>query len=268
MPIPFVKMEGTGNDYIYIDAISGEFPLDRASECARLWSHRNFGIGADGLILLLAGDLAPVRMAMWNADGSRGAMCGNGLRCLAALAFAHGHVHERAFTVETDSGLRSVTLLDDDRVRAEMGAVTCGAETGLDVLGEQIRYRPGDAGNPHAVVFVDDVETTAVARLGAAMQSLPPFPDGVNVEFVAVTGPSQLTQRTFERGSGETLACGTGAAVAALAAHDSGRVSGATVDVCLRGGTVRVVLGGSGLAIEGSARTVYRGDIELPDAAT
>jgi len=262
--IPFVKMEGAGNDYVYVDAVAGGFPLERAPECARRWSDRNFGIGADGLIVMLPGDRAPVRMAMWNTDGSRGAMCGNGLRCLAALAFASGHVDEKSFTVETDSGPRAVELLDDGLVRAEMGEVQCGEESEIEICGQRLVYRPGDAGNPHAVIFVDDVERVDVAGIGAAMQTAARFPDGVNVEFVAVTGPNELQQRTFERGSGETMACGTGAAVVALAARQSGRVTGEVVDVCLRGGVLRVLHHGTGLAIEGSARTVYRGDIALP----
>ncbi|MCA8973823.1 MAG: diaminopimelate epimerase [Planctomycetes bacterium] len=263
--IPFVKMEGAGNDYVYVDAIGCDFPIEVGPECARRWSDRHFGIGADGLIVLARGDAAPVRMLMWNADGSRAAMCGNGLRCLAALAFANGHVQERAFSVETDSGPRPVTLLDGDRVRTGMGAVSCGDEVELALPGRLVRYRPGDAGNPHAVIFVDDVDRAEVAAIGAAMQSAPVFRDGVNVEFVAVAGPSRLRQRTFERGSGETMACGTGAAVAALAARVSDRVVGDAIDVELRGGVLRIVLGGTGLAIEGPVRTVFRGDIELPE---
>ena len=262
--VDFVKMEGAGNDYIYVDAIAGEFPLGRAAACARLWSDRHFGIGADGLIVLCAGQAAPVRMAMWNADGSRGAMCGNGLRCLGALAFARGHVSTPAFAVETDAGLRRVEILGDGRVRTDMGQVTCGAEVEAELLGQNVRYRPGDAGNPHAVIFVADVERAEVEAIGRAMQRLPAFADGVNVEFVAIAGPDRIVQRTFERGSGETLACGTGAAVAALAARQSGRVAGDIIDVQLRGGVLRIVLAGAALAIEGEARTVYHGRIELP----
>ncbi|MCR9244422.1 MAG: diaminopimelate epimerase [bacterium] len=260
----FVKMEGAGNDYVYVDGIRHEFALERAPECARRWSDRHFGIGADGLIVLLRGDTAPVRMAMWNADGSRGAMCGNGLRCLAALAFDHGHVTVREFDVDTDAGPRPVKLLGDDRVRTAMGDVRCGEPRTLEVAGETVTVHPGDAGNPHAVIFVDDVETAPVERLGKALQSHPTFPGGVNVEFVATLGPATLAQRTFERGSGETLACGTGAAVAALAGLQTERVLGPAVDVRLRGGDLRIFVDGTALAIEGSARTVFSGEIALP----
>jgi len=265
MRVPFTKMEGAGNDYVYVDALRDRFPLERAPELARRWSDRHFGIGADGLIVLTNGQRAPLRMAMWNADGSRGAMCGNGLRCLAVLAAAHGHVRERRFPLETDAGVREVELLDGGLVRTAMGAVTCGEPLEVAVAGRNLHCFPGDAGNPHAVVFVDDVERTDVAVLGQALQSHTRFPGGVNVEFVQVDGPAALRQRTFERGSGETLACGTGAAVAALAARRSGRVHADVVDVRLRGGTLRVLLGGSSLAIEGPVRTVFAGEIELPE---
>ncbi|MFO1076528.1 MAG: diaminopimelate epimerase [Planctomycetota bacterium] len=266
--MPFTKMEGCGNDYVFVDAIRGAFSLDRAAACARAWSDRHFGIGADGLIVLARGERAPVRMLMWNADGSRGAMCGNGLRCLAVLAAAHGHVDERAFTVETDAGPRGVELCDDGTVRTGMGCVTCEDEIGLEVAGRHVRCRPGNAGNPHAVIRVDGVETADVLGVGAALQAHPRFPGGVNVEFVDVAGPAAIRQRTFERGSGETMACGTGAAVAALVARTAGWVAGDEIRVELRGGTLTVMLGGSELALAGPARTVFRGEIPLPASAT
>ncbi|MEO6595173.1 MAG: diaminopimelate epimerase [Planctomycetota bacterium] len=266
MRLPFTKMEGAGNDYVFVDGIRGQMPMDRAPEVARRWSDRHFGIGADGLIVLLRGDRAPVRMLMWNADGSRGAMCGNGLRCLARLAFDHGHVGDRQFAVETDAGLRHVELLaGDDQVRAWMGEVRCSEAIELDVLGQPRTFVPGNAGNPHAVLFVDDVETADVAGIGAALQAHARFPDGVNVEFVQVLAPDRLCQRTFERGSGETLACGTGAAVAAVAARLAGHTQGDTTTVVLRGGVLQILTRGSSLAIEGPARTVFRGEIELPE---
>jgi diaminopimelate epimerase len=262
--VAFTKMEGLGNDYVYVDGIATPFPLERGPELARLWSDRHFGIGADGLIVLAAGTAAPIRMLMWNADGSRGAMCGNGLRCLARFAFEQGHLRERRFTVETDAGLRRAELLDDGLVRAGMGTVTTQPPITLAVGGSNLEFVPGDAGNPHAVHFVADTETADVPGIGALLQRHAAFPGGVNVEFVQVLGRDRLRQRTFERGSGETLACGTGAAVAAIAARAAGRVDGATTFVELRGGVLRVVGAGSALAIEGPSRTVFRGEVELP----
>lgn len=270
MRVPFVKMEGAGNDYVFVDAIRTPLPPERAPELARAWSDRHFGIGSDGLILLQPGEgKAVVRMAMWNADGSRGAMCGNGLRCLAKFARDHGHVRLSKFAIATDAGARGVVVVRDDGavaiVRADMGsvAVAAAAET-VHVAGREVTLRAGDAGNPHAVVFVEDAETAPVAELGAALQRHPRFPGGVNVEFVQVLADGSVRQRTYERGSGETLACGTGAAVAALAAVAEGRLQGTEVTVRLRGGVLRALLGDGNLVIEGPARTVFRGDVDVP----
>jgi diaminopimelate epimerase len=264
--LPFVKMEGAGNDYVFVDAIRHPVPLQRAAELARRWSDRHRGIGADGLILVTRGAAAPVRMLMWNADGSRGAMCGNGLRCVARLAHEHGHVATRRFDVETDAGLRAVELLaDHGQVRTWMGDVSSGAAIDLAVGDGSVRAVPADAGNPHAVIFVDDVDAAPVLTVGAALQTHPAFPGGVNVEFVQVTARDRLRQRTFERGSGETMACGTGAAAAVVAARAAGRVGSGRIDVSLRGGVLGVVGAGSSLAIEGPARTVFTGEIAWPE---
>ena len=265
MRLPFVKMEGAGNDYVFVDAIAQPFPQSRGSELARRWSDRHFGIGGDGLIVLARGADGGIAMQMWNADGSRGAMCGNGLRCLARLAYELGHVRERSFVVATDAGPRRVEIAGD-AVRTEMGAVHVAEHPeSLELGGVAVQVWRGDAGNPHAVIFCDP-EAAPVERIGAAAQVHPAFPGGVNVEFVAVAGTDRLRQRTFERGSGETLACGTGAAVAALAACRQGRLPGPRVAVALRGGVLHVDLGRTPLVIEGPARTVFRGEIDLPDA--
>jgi diaminopimelate epimerase len=266
--VPFTKMEGLGNDYVYVDGIDGGVPLAAAPAWARAWSDRHFGIGADGLIVLLRGDTARFRMAMWNADGSRGAMCGNGLRCLARFAADRGRTRERRFAIDTDAGPREVELLDGDLVRATMGAVRVEPARRVRVGDRELELVPGDAGNPHAVAFVDDTEAADVHGLGAALQRHPEFPGGVNVEFVQRLADDRLRQRTFERGSGETLACGTGAAVAAIAARTAGLVHGDVTTVELRGGALRVVGAAAALAIEGPARTVFTGEIEAPAASS
>ncbi len=262
MRLPFTKMEGLGNDYLFVDAIARPLPLEHAPAWARRWSDRRFGVGSDGLIALLRGDRAPVRMAMWNADGTRGAMCGNGLRCIARFARAGGHVAADAFDVETDAGVRRVELLAGGAVRAQMGAVRTGAPRRLVVDGVDFEITPADVGNPHAVMFVADPDAIDVARIGAALQRHPGFPDGVNVEFVAVAGPDRLRQRTFERGSGETLACGTGAAAAVVAARARGLLGEGLATVALRGGELRVLGPADALAIEGPARSVFEGVVE------
>jgi diaminopimelate epimerase len=265
MRLPFTKMEGAGNDYVFVDGIDHEIDDARAPLLARTWSDRHFGIGADGLIVLRRGRAAPVAMAMWNADGSRGAMCGNGLRCIARFAFDRGHLREPRFTIETDAGLRRVELLDADLVRASMGEVRTQPPRRVRLGAREVEVVPGHAGNPHAVLFVDDVAAADVLGIGAALQAHPDFPGGVNVEFVRVLDRERLRQRTFERGSGETLACGTGAAVAVEAARAKGLLHGERAAVELRGGTLHVVGLGTALAIEGPARTVFRGEIPLPE---
>ncbi len=262
MRTTFTKMEGLGNDYIFVDGIATPLPLERASEWARAWSDRHFGIGADGLIVLLSGHAAPIRMAMWNADGSRGAMCGNGLRCLARFAFDRGHLRERRFAVETDVGVKRVELLTGDLVRAWLGEVRVEPPRTVTLGRRSLSLVIGDAGNPHAVIFVADVEAVDVNGIGRALQTHPDFPGGVNVEFVQALATDRLRQRTFERGSGETMACGTGAAVAATAARQAGLVHADSITVELRGGPLRILGHGATLAIEGPGRTVFTGEIE------
>ena len=268
--LAFVKMEGAGNDYVYVDAItSGDSREHLAAFAARV-ADRHFGVGGDGLIALAPSDRADCAMWMWNADGSRGAMCGNGLRCVAKLAHDLGHVEGPRVRIETDVGVREAELLVDGSevigARVDMGPVTVQlAPHTVRVDGRELRYLGADAGNPHAVVFVDeDLESVPVDELGAAMQEVEDFHDGVNVEFVRVLPDDSLAQRTYERGSGETLACGSGAAAAAAVAIASGRVPGPVVTVRLRGGQLRVTDTGSSLVMEGPARTVFRGEIDLP----
>lgn len=265
MRLPFTKMEGCGNDYVYVDAVAHPFPMARAGELARRWSDRHFGVGADGLIALSKDPDGALRMHMWNADGSRAEMCGNGLRCLARFATERGHAMADKFSILTDAGVREVTLLAGDDVRADMGMVTVAPPLQVEVLGVVREFTTGDAGNPHAVAFVDDVEAAPVQQVGAALQAHPDFDAGVNVEFVEVLGGDRLRQRTYERGSGETLACGTGAAVAALAARARGNIRGPAAKVELRGGALTVFGEGPDLAIVGPARTVFEGELDLQE---
>ncbi len=269
MKLPFVKMEGAGNDYVYVDGIRNPLDPDACSELARELADRHFGVGGDGLIVLAPSDRADCRMLMWNADGSRGAMCGNGLRCLAKLAYDLGHVRSTELDVESDAGVRRVELVVDASgavtgARVDMGAVDVDADASVATIDDtDWHYHRGDAGNPHAVVFCEQSpEDLPVLAVGAAFQALPAFPGGVNVEFVQVRDGA-LQQRTFERGSGETLACGSGATVAALAAMVTGRLPGPVVDVHLRGGVLSIRRDGSRVVMEGPARTVFTGEALL-----
>ena len=272
MTIAFFKMEALGNDYIFIDAVGGPHTVEQPGVLARRWSDRHFGIGGDGLIVMAPSACADVRMRMWNADGSEGAMCGNGLRSLAVLAFERGHAGIEQ-TIETPVGVRRARIrLQGDRAvgaEVEIGEVRIDPQprsirlAGLD---QEITCWLGDAGNPHAVVLLDtDPESYPVAEVGAAMQDHPAFAGGVNVEFVCVRTDGGLQQRTFERGSGETMACGSGAATAALVAIEQALVPGPRVAVHLRGGVLEVWRDGLTLVIGGPARTVFRGEIDLPD---
>lgn len=271
--VPFVKMEGAGNDYVYLDWRDRTEPPEDAPILARELADRHRGVGGDGLIALGRSHLADVRMWMWNADGSRGSMCGNGARCLAKLAHDLGLVQGDHLTLETDAGLRRVELLRDGQggvvaARVDMGEVAVERETRPFVAaGQTWHYHKADAGNLHAVVFVDQAPgDLPVLEVGAAFQTADVFPDGVNVEFVQVVARDRLLQRTFERGSGETLACGTGATAAAAAAFLSGRVAGNSVEVVLSGGVLRVLRHGPALVLEGPARTVARGIYLRPDS--
>lgn len=270
-PLRFTKMEGAGNDYVYVDACHGNFDLDRGSEVAKFVADRRFGVGGDGLIVLAPSDVADVRMVMWNADGSRGSMCGNGVRCVAKLARDTGVIDTDRLRVETDSGVRDVGLLfgDDGTVigaSVDMGTVTVDMEPrSIEFDGRTFAFHSADAGNPHAVVFLDAEPTDAdVLGLGAAMQDAPCFSNGVNVEFITVEQDGSLRQRTFERGSGETLACGSGATAAACAAVRLGHVAGPKVTVHLLGGDLQIDCANSGVVMAGPARTVFSGEISLP----
>ena len=265
--IDFVKMEGAGNDYVYIDAIREPIDLRTAPDLARQVADRHFGVGGDGLIVLAASAVADVAMLMWNADGSAGAMCGNGVRCLAKLARDHGHVTADTLTVETAAGVKAVDLLLKDGevvgARVGMGVVQVATTPAtLDLGGQRYAYFKADAGNPHAVVFVDeDPREVPVHEIGAAIQDLPEFVDGVNVEVVQVRGDGSIMQRTFERGSGETLACGSGATAVACVAVELGKVPGPQVHVDLLGGRLVIQCDDTGASMEGPARTVFRGQI-------
>lgn len=265
--IEFVKMEGAGNDYLFVDAIREPVDLEHAPELARRVADRHFGVGGDGLIILENSDVADVAMLMWNADGSIGSMCGNGIRCLAKLAHDHGHVTTDTLTVETGGGIREVTLLFDDEeivgARVEMGEVRVSTTPGSLRVGKRTyRYFVADAGNPHAVVFVEeDPRQMPVREIGEAMQALPDFTDGVNVEVVQVRADGTLMQRTFERGSGETLACGSGATAVACAAIALQKVTGPEVTIELLGGRLIIRKTASGVSMEGPARTVFSGRV-------
>lgn len=271
----FVKMEGAGNDYIYVDAISQK--IDYAKETVRRLSDRHYGIGSDGLIALEKSATCDFKMRMFNSDGSEGKMCGNGLRCLAKFAYDQGYTKKKTLTFETLAGERKVSLIMDHEcvvgATVDMGMpilttkdipMSVDQETFImaDLVVEGETY-PGVAlsmGNPHYVVFVNHLTMDIIDIADKIMQSHY-FPDSVNVEFVQIIDRKELNMRVIERGAGETLACGTGACAAMYAAYLINQVD-KKVKVNLLGGTLYVSLEDGHILLTGQARTVFRGEYD------
>jgi diaminopimelate epimerase len=245
----FWKMEGLGNDFV---VVAGPFEVD--GELARRLCDRRRGIGADGVLVVTPQGGDVVRMDYRNADGSPAEMCGNGLRCVARVAFLEGMVSAPSFTVETAVGPRRVEV-GEEEVRVEIGPVVVGDELEM----EGMRFLTASVGNPHAVTFVPSVGDAAVGRTGPRVEVDPSFPDRTNVEFVEVTAPDGIRLRVWERGVGETPACGSGAVAAAAVAHASGRIQATAVHVELLGGHALVeMIDGVGW-LTGPARLVFSG---------
>ncbi|MBM3944393.1 MAG: diaminopimelate epimerase [SAR202 cluster bacterium] len=274
----FTKMHGAGNDYVYVDGrgLKQDWP-----EVSRRVSDRHFGIGSDGLILALPSDKADVRMQMFNADGSEGEMCGNGIRCLVSFALENGIVGKRngGVSVETLAGVLDVTPIFDNgrmtRARVSMGLPRFEAKDipvnlpgqskvvdyPLKVDGHTFKISCVSMGNPHAVAFLDTpVDELPLERLGPLVENHPMFPRRVNFEVVNVLSRDHIKIRVWERGSGITLACGTGACAAAVIARQQGRVDDG-VTVTLPGGDLKVRWPGEGQVIlEGPVEKVFEGE--------
>ncbi len=251
----FVKMQGLGNDFVVVATGQDVRPDDVAA-----WCDRRRGIGADGVLRVSGGHGDPVRMEYWNADGSAAEMCGNGLRCVARYAHDRGLVAAPAFTVDTAAGPRPVQVRPDGTVRAQLGTPAPSPVPAFDVAGYHVE--PISMGNPHAVIVVDDCYATPVEAVGPIVEGDPRFGDRTNVEFLTVTSRDRLALRVWERGVGETLACGTGAAAAATIARQRG-LAKPKVTVDLLGGPLVVETAGDGSVwIEGPAEYSFRGVVE------
>lgn len=249
--LKFVKMEGLGNDYVYVDCFRQPIPQDPAA-LARVIADRHFGVGGDGLILVCPSDKADARMRMFNADGSESEMCGNGVRCVAKLVHDHGIAAKPRLSIETGRGVLTLDLEIESgktrRVRVDMGEPILEAAripttlagnppvlADLAVGGRTLALTCVSMGNPHAVCFVDSITDELVLGMGPQVENHPAFPRRVNVEFVRVDNPGEFTMRVWERGSGETLACGTGACAVAVAGVLTGKLNRKVVGH-LRGG--------------------------------
>lgn len=276
----FTKMHGTGNDYIYVNGF--EEKLENPSEAAVKLSDRRFGIGSDGLILILPSDVADCRMEMFNADGSIGKMCGNGIRCVAKYVYDRGLVKKDVLRVETRSGVKTLQLRVEDgkvaSVRVNMGQPELDPEKipvlfSKDRMVDEEVYTPSgnvwrvtcvSMGNPHAVIFVDDVEGLNLPAIGPEMEKHAMFPERANIEFAQVTGSHEVQMRVWERGSGETLACGTGACACAVASVLTGKTD-RDVTVHLRGGDLHIFWDPDtdDVYMEGPAAFVFDGTVEI-----
>ena len=241
-PLPFTKMEGIGNDYVYVDGF--RYPVAKPEKLAPIVSDRHFGVGADGLILILPADEGRIedgflRMRMFNADGSEAEMCGNGIRCVARYAFSRGLTSKRELRIQTLGGQKEIVLNGTGKdvlsVRVDMGEprlrpdeiplAIAGGETKnvpVEIGGETFLFTAVNMGNPHAVIFVPEITDRLVHQVGPQIERHPLFPKRTNVEFIEVKDRSTLRMRVWERGSGETLACGTGACASLVAAVSLG----------------------------------------------
>lgn len=277
----FVKMHGAGNDYVYVDCFQEkELPEPPGSLAPKL-SHRRFGVGADGLILIEPSSIADARMRMFNADGSESEMCGNGLRCVAKYVFDHGIAHKENLAIETGRGVLHVQIQADGGIArlitVDMGQpileasripTTIGNETAIAQpcqFGEQqVEVTCVSMGNPHCVVFVPQLTDDLVLGLGPKIECDPRFPKRTNVEFVEVVSPSELRQRTWERGSGETWACGTGASAVCVAGVLTGRAD-RNVLIHLLGGDLRLRwdVESEHVFMTGGATEVFNGEWHL-----
>ena len=250
----FTKMHGLGNDYVFVDC-SAERVADPAG-LARAMSDRHRGVGSDGLILICPSDAGDVRMEMYNADGSRAQMCGNGIRCVAKYVFEKGLARRNPMDVETDAGVLRVELVVEggvvSRAGVDMGRPsldprrlpsTIEADRVVDCPitfgGQTHRVTCVSMGNPHAVIFVDDLDAVDLSALGPLVERAPEFPERINAHFARVDGRRQITVRTWERGSGPTHACGTGACAVCVAGAVTGRTE-REVTVTLPGGDLAV----------------------------
>ena len=258
----FTKMHGLGNDYLYV---YGE-PEHPAEWSVKL-SNRHFGAGSDGMIWICPSEIADFKMRIFNADGSEAKMCGNGIRCVGKYVYDKGYTDKTHLEIETLSGIRTLDLhLSDgivENVSVDMGKAVLSDPEDLDVDGTFVNCNPVSVGNPHAVIFVDDIETAPLTTLGPKLEHHEAFPGGVNVEFVQKTGKNGLRMRVWERGSGVTRACGTGACASAAAAVLRGVGEfGQDISVRLDGG-VRTIQVASDYSVimTGPAEFVYEGEI-------
>ena len=277
--IKFTKMHGIGNDYVYINCFTEQ--VDNPNELAKVMSPRRFSVGADGVILICPSKVADAKMRMFNLDGSEGKMCGNGIRCVGKFVYDSGIAHKDTITIETLSGIKTLYITDKDGVAetitVDMGKAELSPEkipaiadcdtiidTAITVDGNSYNITAVSMGNPHAVTFCDEIESLNLENIGPHFEHHEMFPQGVNTEFIRVIDESTLQMRVWERGSGETFACGTGACAAAAAAVLNGYCKHDTeITVHLVGGDLFITYKNDGTVfMRGPATKVFDGVYE------
>ena len=278
--VKFTKMHGLGNDYVYMDAINQK--IENRSELAKFISDRHFGIGSDGLILICPSEKADFRMQMFNQDGSEAEMCGNGIRCVGKFVYDKGLTNKKTITVETLAGIKTLVMTEKngkiEAVRVNMGEpilepklIPVISEENpvknlqLKVEDKEFKFTCVSMGNPHAVAFIEeDVNDFDICKYGAKLEVNKAFPNKANIEFINVIDDKTLKMRVWERGAGETLACGTGACASAVAAMLNGYTS-REVTVHLLGGDLKIEWSKADnhVYMTGTATTVFEGEIEV-----
>lgn len=262
--IKFTKMHGAGNDYIYVDTT--KYPIADPEKKAVEWSRFHTGIGSDGLILIGASDKADFSMRIFNADGSEAMMCGNGSRCVGKYVYEYGLTDKTEITLDTLSGIKILKLhIKEKKVTAVTVDMGSPLENSSIQFGDEFPFKSTQVsmGNPHLVTFVDDISQIILPEIGPKLENYHLFPDRTNVEFAQVTGKDTIRMRVWERGSGITQACGTGACATAVAAYING-LTGRKSDIIMDGGTVTVEWEETSghILMTGPATKVFDGEIE------
>ena len=275
----FTKMQGCGNDYVYINCF--EQTVQNPTELAKKMSNRNFGVGSDGLILVMPSQVADCKMRMFNSDGSESEMCGNGIRCVGKFVHDKNIVKKDIITVETLAGIKTLQFFKDENnmvldVKVNMGEPIFKADLipviseekdlvknlKLTVLDKTFTFTCLSMGNPHAVTFVDDVDNFDVDKYGSILENHPTFPKKANIEFVQIINKNHLKMRVFERGSGETFACGTGTCATVVASFLNDKSDRTNVKVDLLGGTLNITWDekDNNVYMTGPAKFVFEGE--------
>ena len=281
MKIKFTKMHGCGNDYVYINGFTEHIPQEDKPEIVRYISDRHFGIGSDGAIFINPTPDADFEMEMYNADGTRSEMCGNGMRCVGKYVYDYGLTDKTEFSVVSAGKIKYLTLIVEEgkavQIRVNMGSpILTPAEIPVVAEGEKVIKEPitvldktyemtcVSMGNPHAVVFVEDTEAFPVTEIGPYFENHEKFPNRTNTEFVQVVDKNHIKMRVYERGTGETLACGTGCCASAVACVLNG-LTDTEVDVEVLGGVVHIEWDREEnlIYMTGPATTVFDGEIDI-----